>query len=424
MLRSLTLLALVATAALPAAAQIRKCQGPNGLSFADGKCPPGTKALDVLPETKAAAGAATGSAVPDAPLAAIETGIPVITQLAGKFAWLDADTLAITTFGDPKAKVPWMVRKIVAFDVATNATSTLVPRGFIDCANAEFDLVGLEIGDLESRFAVGSTAAPAVQQFRLWDAASRTLVPAPADYKAGWHPKACLKPAPEDLAIDDLLGNKKPVRYLQPEHGTLEWASLDAQGHPEGPSLHTPKRKIMLAGLSINEISHDVRYLPFRNGYQLAAGVHDRAFEPPHDSPMITMDLDGRLARHAIPPALTHALDAAGASGPATMAGVKPGELVSQPGTPQNGGGFYLVQGEHAKRIWCTGTPAPGQAAGAGACAMTQQVAVSPDGCRIAFDAPPVSLVAAPFTGAPTVKVIELCTAADKAPKGGRKTHS
>jgi hypothetical protein len=422
MLRSLTLLVLAAAAGLPAAAEIRKCQGPKGLSFADGTCPPGTKPLEVLPETRAAAGG-SASTVPDAPLTAIDTGIPAITQLPGKFTWLDADTLLVTTFGDPKAKVPWMVRKIVAFDVASRTTSTLLPRGFIDCSNAEFELVGLQVGDLESRFAVGSTAPPAVQQFRLWDAATRTLVPAPADYKAGWHPRACLKPAPEDLGVGDLLASKKPMRYLQPEHGTLEWASLDAQGHPEGPSLHGPKRKVMLAGLSINDISHDVRYLPFRGGYQLAAGVHDRAFDPPRDTPLITMDVDGRLTRHAIPPVLARALDGAGATGPATMTAVKGADLVFQAGAPANGAGLYLVQGDKAARIWCTAAPAPGQAAGPGACAMTQQVAVSPDGCRLAFDAPSATPVPAPFTGAPTIKVMELCTAADRAVKAGRKAR-
>ena len=422
MYRSIVLLAAAAAIALPAAAQIRKCQGPHGLTFADGNCPPGTKALDTLAPTSATPADAARVSVPDAPLAAIDTGIPVITQLAGRFSWLDADTLAVTTFGDPKAKVPWMVRRIVAFDVPARTSAVLVPRGFLACTNPEFSLVSLEVGDLESRFAVGSTAAPPVQQFRLWDAGAHALAPAPAEYQAGWHPKACLKPAPEDLGTADLLGSKKPMRYLQPEHGTLEWAGLDAQGHPEGPSLHTPKRKVMLTGLSINDISHDVRYLPFRNAYQLQAGVHDRAFEPPKDVPLITMDTDGRLARRALPATLVRALDAAGTTGPATMFATKAGDLVLQPGAPEAGGGLYLVQGEKAKRVWCTAAPGPGQAAGSAACAMTQQVAVSPDGCRIAFDTAPVTPVAAPFTGAPTIKVMELCSGgADKPARMARK---
>ena len=37
----------------------------------------------------------------DAPIEILETGVPVIVQMPGRFAWLDDDTLAITTFADP-----------------------------------------------------------------------------------------------------------------------------------------------------------------------------------------------------------------------------------------------------------------------------------------------------------------------------------
>jgi hypothetical protein len=40
---------------------------------------------------------------------------------------------------------------------------------------------------------------------------------------------------------------------------------------------------------------------------------------------------------------------------------------------------------------------------------MTQAPAVSPDGCRIAFDARPAGAIANGFPGAPTVKVLTLC---------------
>jgi hypothetical protein len=219
-----------------------------------------------------------------------------------------------------------------------------------------------------------------------------------------------MKPAPEDLAIHDLLGSKKPVRYLQPEHGTLVWGALDGSGHPEGPTLLSPKRKIALA-LSINDISHDVRYLPFRRAYQLEPGAHDRAMDPPRDVALVTMDVDGRLARHAIPAGLTRQLDAAGAPAPAEMIATKAGDLVIQPGAAANGGGLYLVQGDQSRRVWCTAMPAPGQAAGAEGCTMSQAVAVSPDGCRIAFDARPASTLPNGFTASPTVKVITLCDA-------------
>lgn len=370
----------------------------------------------LLPLLALALGAPATHAAPaiapvDAPIDILETGVPVIVQMAGRFAWLDDDTLAITTFADPHAKAPWMVRKILAYDVPSRASSVLVQRGFLECTNAGHHLVGLEIGDLESRFAIASRAAPAVQQFDIWDPASRTLSLAPAEFKAAWHPGACMKPAPEDLPIHDLLGSKKPLRYLQPEHGTLVWGTLDDAGHPIGPTLLTAKKKVTLAA-SIGDVSHDVRYLPFRNAYQLSPGVHDRALDPPRDVPLITMDLDGRLTRHALPAGLTHALDAAGAPAAAEMIATRAGDLVIQPGPTVNGGGLYLVQGQQSRRIWCTAPPAPGQAAGVDACTMSQALALSPDGCRIAFDARSSSAIANGYPTAPTVKVLTLCDGA------------
>ena len=403
MFRLLPLLALALST--PAFADLQKCAGPQGTTlYTDKDCPSVGK--PAAPAARIAA--ATGAAPVDATLEIQDTGVPVIVQMPGRFAWLDDDTLAITTFADANAKAPWMVRKIVAYDVPSRRSSLLVPRGFMACANAGYKLVSLDIGDLESRFAIGSKAAPSVQQFAIWDPVAHALAPAPAEFKAGWHPAACMKPAPEDLGVHDLLASKKPVRYLQPEHGTVVWGALDDNGHPTGPTLVTPKKKVTLA-LSVNDMSHDVRYVPFRKSYQLAPGLHDRALDPPRDLPLITMDLDGRLTRHAIPVGLTRQLDALGAPAPAEMIATHAGDLVIQPGAAANGGGLYLVQGEQSQRIWCTARPAPGQAAGVDACTMTQALAVSPDGCRIAFDARPAGTIANGFPGAPTVKVLTLC---------------
>ncbi len=403
MIRLLPLLALAVS--LPAMADLQKCAGPQGTTtYTDKACPNAANPAAAAAPMRAPA----GGAPVDAPLDILETGVPMIVQMAGRFAWLDDDTVAITTFADPAAKAPWMVRKIVAYDVPSHASRTLVARGFIDCSNAGYNLLGLETGDLESRFAIGSHAAPAVQQFEIWNPAARTLAPAPAEFKASWHPTACMKPAPEDLAVHDLFASKKPVRYLQPEHGTVVWGALDDSGHPTGPTLVTPKKKVTLAA-TFGDISHDVRYLPFRKAYQLSAGVHDRALDPPRDVPLVTMDLDGRVTRHALPTGLTRQLDASGATEPAEMIATRAGDLVIQPGPAANGGGLYLVQGEQSRRIWCTARPAPGQAGGADACTMSQPLAVSPDGCRIAFDARPAGAVANGFPGAPTLKVLTLC---------------
>ena len=412
MKRLLPLAALVLS--MPAFADLQKCAGPQGtILYTDKDCPVVAK-----PGAAAAAAAdphAAGAPPVDAPLEILETGVPLIIQMPGRFAWLDDDTLAITTFADPNAKAPWMVRKIIAYDVPARRSSLLVPRGFVDCTNAGYNLVSLDTGDLESRFAIGSHAAPSVQQFEIWDPAAHRLSPAPAEFKATWHPGACIRPAPEDLGLHDLQGSKKPVRYLQPEHGTLVWGVPDDNGHPGGPTLVTSRKKVALA-LGINDISHDVRWLPFRKAYQLAPGVHDRLLDPPRDVPLVTMDLDGRLTRHAIPAALTRQLDAAGVAAPAEMIATRAGDLVIQPGMAANGGGLYLVQGDQSRRIWCTARPAPGQATGADACAMSQALAVSPDGCRIAFDARPAGAIANGFPAAPTVKVLTLCDGSLPAP--------
>ena len=269
MIRLVPLLALAV--ALPAFADLQKCAGPQGTTiYTDKPCPAtATPAAAPVP-----AHAAAGAAPVDAPLEILETGVPVIVQMAGRFAWLDDDTLAITTFADPNAKAPWMVRKIVAYDVPAHAASTLVARGFIDCSNAGYNLVSLETGDLESRFAIGSRAAPPVQQFEIWNPAAHPGRRHRPSSRPRGNPSACMKPAAEALALHDLAGSRKPVRYLQPEHGTVVWGALDDSGHPAGPTLVTPKKKVALAA-NISDISHDAcAGCRSALGYQLAPGAH------------------------------------------------------------------------------------------------------------------------------------------------------
>src|ERR1700759_5431070 len=162
MTRLFPLLALVFS--LPAFADMQKCVDPQGkVSYTDRDCPNAARPAAAAPAITHGAGAAPG----DDTLEILETGVPVIVQMPGRFAWLDDDTLAITTFADANAKAPWMGRRIVAYDVPSRRASVLVPRGFVDCVDAEHRLVSLDVGDLESRFAVGSHAAPSMQQFDL-----------------------------------------------------------------------------------------------------------------------------------------------------------------------------------------------------------------------------------------------------------------
>ena len=69
----------------------------------------------------------TGVVAPtDAPLEVVDTGAPVVKPVPGRFAWLDNDTPAITTFADPGAKAPWMPRMIVAWDAPAHAAGVPV----------------------------------------------------------------------------------------------------------------------------------------------------------------------------------------------------------------------------------------------------------------------------------------------------------
>jgi hypothetical protein len=81
------------------------------------------------------------------------------------------------------------------------------------------------------------------------------------------------------------------------------------------------------------------------------------------------------------------------------------------------------VQGEQSRRIWCTAKPVPGLAQGTDACTLSQPVAVSPNGCRIAFDSRAGGAIGSGVAGAPTVKVITLCDGSVPAATGRKKTR-
>ncbi len=57
---------------------------------------------------------------------------------------------------------------------------------------------------------------------------------------------------------------------------------------------------------------------------------------------------------------------------------------------------------------------------------MSQALAVSPDGCRIAFDARPAGAIANGYPASPTVKVLALCDgnpATTRTASGHQKAH-
>jgi hypothetical protein len=417
MIRMLAAAAMVA-AAWPAHADVHKCQGPKGVTYSDGPCPSNSQSVTYtprellkntpdptqdLPPPRAGRDAPPPAPAPvthagrvtDAPAPEWDTGLPVIEQVPGRSAWLDADTIAVTTFSEPRAQVPWMVRRIVAADVRTRTAATIVPKGFLDCTNPALGLVGLQVGDLESRFAVRSTAPAAVQRFMLWDAARHAVGPATADYATGWHAASCLKPAPEDVASNEWWEGNRAVRYLQPKDGIVKWG-IGESGRPEGPWLQNGGRRTML-DVSTTDLAKQVRYLPFRHAYQLVDGRYGGVAHL--DTPLVLLTPEGKLVKTPLPASLRQALDAVNPV--AVSFAVKNGLLVQVPGPAAQGGGLYLAQGDQAHRVWCTaGSP------GAAECRIDQALEISPDGCKVAFDARSPA-----GGGVPTLRVLDLCAA-------------
>ncbi len=438
MIRSTSLPAAFALAALSLAAgsalaEVHKCQGPHGTTYSDGPCPASQAAVtytprDLLkaeptgagptspastrpgpPSVAARAPAATAVAaagpVPDAPLPVVETGVATIEQVPGRLAWLDADTLAVTTYTEPRAKVAWIARRVVAVDTRSHAVATLVPKGFLDCSNPDTGLVGVQVGDLESAFGVHADAPKPVHQFLAWNPASHAVAPAPADLAAGVHAASCLRTRPEDVAANDWWEGSRALRYLGPKDGVIRWGMGDS-GRPEGPSLQNGSRKTML-DVTTSEMARQVRPLPFRKAYQLAPGQHQGAAGAPKDAPLITMTPDGRVTRTALPASLKQLLDTVNPDAIATSYAVKPGALVVVPGAPAQGGGLYLATASEARRVWCTA----GAGADAAACRLAFAPEVSPDGCKVAFDGRGPG-------GPATVKVLDVCAGAPAAASG------
>lgn len=353
--------------------------------------------------------------VPDAPLPVIETGVSMLDQVPGHFAWLDDHTLAITTYGDDKAQFAWTVRKIVAFDVRTKAITTLVPRGFLGCTNPDNGLVSLSMGDLQSVYVGGSNSPPPVQQFQRWDSGARQLQPATPAFQAGWHAQGCLKTEVEDHGPIEWLLGQRPIRYLQPRHGTLQWDPMGREA--AAVSMVRGARRTAVAVTS-SELGLLIPHLPFSDAYLLRPAVYRSGVTPSMDLPMIVLQANGQVARTAIPDSLKRHLDRLDGLVQAYMVPTRVGGLVVVDGRWAQGGGLYRTQGERATRIWCTAPPT-GRAVGWDEpCRIRSRLDISPDGCKAAFDSRYSPNGATPAKGLEgTVKIIDLC----QAPKAGER---
>ena len=215
-----------------------------------------------------------------------------------------------------------------------------------------------------------------------------------------------------------------------PSTARVVWGTLDDAAIPSARRWSRRRRRSTLA-LSINEISHDVRWLPFRNAYQLAPGAHDRRAG---SAARRAADHDGsrwppRPPRR-FPRACTRQLDALHAA----RAGRDDRHPRRRPGDPARAG-----RPTAAASTWCRAnragasgarrSPAPGQAAGADGCTMSQAVAVSPGRLPHRVRCPARHAPSTRgFPPSPTLKVLTLCdgalpaapTAAGRAQKKAR----
>ena len=203
------------------------------------------------------------AAIPDAPLPVVDTGIPALKQVPGRFVWLDDDTLAVTTYGDEKISVDWASRKIVAYSVKRNATETLISKGFLTCSNPSHQMVSLELGDLQSMYIGNSKEPPPVRKLHRWDSSARKLVDDDARLSQAWHPYFCVQmPVSE---FNEAMQSWVSYRYLQPGDGRLEWDATEQS--KAGPVLWHKNGKLMALKLTRSQVASQISYLPFAKSY-------------------------------------------------------------------------------------------------------------------------------------------------------------
>lgn len=350
-------------------------------------------------------GAWAARPVVDAALPVLDTGVRLIDRVPGEFFWLDDQTLAATTYGDGQADPAWTLRKIVAYDVPSRSTSTLVDSGFLACVDSDERLVSLHRGDLPSGKVGGEKAPPPAPLFFHWSRKNKTLANADAKYKAEWNRFGCTKTLAEDLHGTDWIAGREPRRYLRAQDGLLVWQPAFVEGSL--PVSLSKKGKLTPLQLGHKELAPMTPWLPFAEAYLLSEGVFASGSGSALNQPMLLMRPRGEIVRSVIPAELRQLASGRNDSSEGEMFAVAGGgQLVSVAGRSTAARGLYLVNGDNLKRFWCL-PPAGKNNDADESCRVRQKIIISPDGCRIAFGAGAQKAVQ-------TIKVIELCTAGGK----------
>lgn len=325
--------------------------------------------------------------VVDVPAPLFDTKIKV-ARGTGKMLWLDAHTLAITTY---LKDADYWDGKIVAVDIRTNSASILLENAFLTCADAAQGVVGLLKGSLVKNYwgpsKAGTTPDPEVFLFR-WNSDEKRLEQGEKAPKAPWNPFICQQTAPEDMQRAAISFYERSVRYLQPQHGTLRWRRPPSSQEVSPISWVRPNTPPQPIDATSGEISLLAPYLPFNDTYLLTSGrfltgkrqmTHFGAIAD--EFPAVTMSSTGAVHRLFVPSNLKGHLERLDPGGGETLP-TAAGLLVYVGDRANRGGGVYLANGEVAKRIWCFSLKA--DARYQPHCTI-ENLELSPDGCNLAF---------------------------------------
>lgn len=306
----------------------------------------------------------------------IETRIPVLWRV-GVIAWLDSDTLAITTH--KTTPFQWWYGKIMAFDVRREAATTLDDAAFLNCTSARTNLVAVTKGSHELTFlgpGPGRTAPEKV--FFRWDASSKSLVAEEkeGDSRSNWN--ICRQTAPADRRQVDLALVQNGVRYLEPGDGVL-------RGDRSGKVvLEKPDGQRRVIAATMPEILPVPKYAPFLKRYLLHGGrfrlkaqIVLSSGEKTAEIPIATMDSDGEVDRSFLGEEIKAQLAALGQTDGQAFP-VAGGTLIYVGGFADRNGGLYMAAGKSLTRVWCD---SPRMDCGIDSTHFT----ISPDGCKVAF---------------------------------------
>ena len=339
--------------------------------------------------------------VVDAPLPVFDTKVPFLSEL-GSMLWLDANTLAITT---SKRNEFWN-GTTVAVDVAARSASVILAHGFLHCAND--GLVAMVKGSLARQYA-GSFLKPdaldPINVFYRWNGKAKRLESEEPAPKSTWSWHICAQTHAEDIGRPSLSYYGHNKRYLQPRDGVLQWGAEAPRGEATPVFLKKPDSAPVPVDVDAGDIALIPAYLPFSDQYLLTLGRFvtrggiDRNGKMVKQLPAITMTREGRIIRHMFPTSLQAVLagytnDGGDGSTHPTAAGL----LVMNDTRPEGGGGLYVSHAGAVKRVWCLPSTHHGDL-----CSL-ERLAVSPDGCHIAF--------VQRSDSAKTVKIIRLCSSA------------